>query len=259
VTALVEVSALTRSFGTTVAVDGLDLAIASGSRHAVIGPNGAGKTTLLHLISGELPPTAGRIVYDGRDVTRMARPKRSRLGIARTFQQPTVWGSLTVSDNMALAAWRHSERRGLWRRPRYRALAEDCRPLLADVGIADLADRTAGGLAHGERRMLDIAMALAARPKLLLLDEPAAGLTDDGAERLLAALRALPPEVTVVVVEHDFAFVSAIADTVTVLHDGRPLAAGTPTEIAADAEVRRAYLGVTDLSVTTPGATEETV
>ncbi|NUP51361.1 MAG: ABC transporter ATP-binding protein [Catenulispora sp.] len=242
-TDMIEVSGLTKAFGPTVAVADLDLTFAAGARHAVIGPNGAGKTTLLHLISGELRPTSGRIRYDGRDITRGGRAKRSRLGIARTFQQPTVWGSLSVSDNVALAAWPHTAARGAWRRGRYRALAEDSGRHLETVGIAALAGRPAGALSHGERRMLDIAMALAADPRVLLLDEPAAGLTEHGVERLLTALRALPPEVTVVVVEHDFAFVSELADTVTVLHDGRLLATGTPAQITADAAVRTAYLG----------------
>jgi branched-chain amino acid transport system ATP-binding protein len=241
---MIEVSGLTKAFaGGTLAVGGLDLAFEAGLRHAVIGPNGAGKTTLLNLISGEMPPTAGRIRYNGRDVTRTTRAKRSRLGIARTFQQPTVWSTLSVADNIALAAWPHSEVRGKWRRGRYRRLSEACECYLETAGITALADRPAGALAHGERRMLDIGMALAAGPRVLLLDEPAAGLTDQGVERLLEAMRALPREVTVVVVEHDFAFVSAVADTVTVLQDGTLLATGTPAEIAADPAVRAAYLG----------------
>ena len=241
---MVEVSGLTKAFaGGTLAVADLDLAFEAGLRHAVIGPNGAGKTTLLNLISGELPPTSGRIRYNGRDVTRTTRAKRSRLGIARTFQQPTVWSTLSVADNIALAAWPHSDLRGKWRRRRYRKLSEACESYLETAGISALSDRPAGALAHGERRMLDIGMALAADPRVLLLDEPAAGLTDQGVERLLAAMRALPAEVTVVVVEHDFAFVSAVADTVTVLQDGKLLATGTPAEIAADAAVRSAYLG----------------
>jgi len=241
---MIEVSALTKAFsGGTLAVGGLDLTFEAGGRHAVIGPNGAGKTTLLNLISGELPPTSGRIRYNGRDVIRITRATRSRLGIARTFQQPTVWSTLSVADNIALAAWPHSDVRGKWRRRRYRRLSEACESYLETAGITALADRPAGALAHGERRMLDIGMALAADPRVLLLDEPAAGLTDQGVERLLEAMRALPREVTVVVVEHDFAFVSAIADTVTVLQDGTLLATGTPAEIAADAAVRAAYLG----------------
>jgi branched-chain amino acid transport system ATP-binding protein len=243
-TPVIEVSGLTKAFaGGTLAVGGLDLSFAAGGRHAVIGPNGAGKTTLLNLIAGELRPSAGRIRYDGRDVTRTARAKRSRLGIARTFQQPTVWSTLSVADNIALAAWPHSQVRAKWRRRRYRTLSEACEGYLETAGITALSARPAGALAHGERRMLDIGMALAADPRVLLLDEPAAGLTDQGVERLLAAMRALPEQVTVVVVEHDFAFVSAVADTVTVLQDGKLLATGTPKEIAADAAVRTAYLG----------------
>ena len=242
-TVLLSLTGLTRSFGSTTAVDGLDIEVDAGSRHALIGPNGAGKTTVLNLVSGEITPGSGRIAFDGDDVTHLSRPRRARLGIARTFQQPAAMESLTALDNVALAAWRLSGIRMQWRRSAFGRLAGECLPHLAAVGLESLAFRKAGSLAHGERRMLDIAMALASRPKLLLLDEPAAGLTDEGVERLLGVVRALPEEVTVVVVEHDFAFVSAVADTVTVLHDGRKLATGTPAEITADATVRTAYLG----------------
>ena len=255
--ATIEVKGLTKAFSATVAVSGLDLGFQAGQRHAVIGPNGAGKTTLLNLISGELRPTAGQIRYNGRDVTRTTRAKRSRLGIARTFQQPTVWSTLSVADNIALAAWPHSAVRGKWQRRRYRRLSEACECYLETAGITALADRPAGALAHGERRMLDIGMALAADPRVLLLDEPAAGLTDQGVERLLTAMRALPEEVTVVVVEHDFAFVAEIADMVTVLQDGTLLATGTPAEIAADATVRAAYLGESVAATTATTAVED--
>jgi branched-chain amino acid transport system ATP-binding protein len=148
-----------------------------------------------------------------------------------------------VLDNVGVAAWRHSEHRGVWRRAPYRRLTADCMHFLESVGLEAIAHRVADTLGHGERRMLDIAMALACRPKLLLLDEPAAGLTEEGVSRLMKAVLTLPPDVTVIVVEHDFAFVAAVADTVTVLHEGRKLASGTPAEIAADAEVQAAYLG----------------
>jgi branched-chain amino acid transport system ATP-binding protein len=240
---MVALRGLTRRFGGTPAVDRLDLDIARGSRHAVIGPNGAGKTTLLNLVAGDDRPSEGRILIDGADVTRAIRGRRARLGVARTFQQPAVLGSLTALDNVAVAAWRTSGVSGKWRRGPYRKLAEDCVPYLAAVGLAGSELRIAATLAHGERRMLDLAMALATRPKLLLLDEPAAGLTDDGVQRLLASVLALPPEVTIIVVEHDFAFVSAVADTVTVLRDGRELATGTPAAVAADPAVQAAYLG----------------
>ena len=151
---MIEVSGLTKAFaGGTLAVGGLDLGFEAGGRHAVIGPNGAGKTTLLNLISGELPPTSGRIRYDGRDVTRITRAKRSRLGIARTFQQPTVWSTLSVADNIALAAWPHSDVRGKWRRRRYRALSEACECYLETAGITALADRP--GRRAGARRAAD--------------------------------------------------------------------------------------------------------
>ncbi|MGW1995527.1 ABC transporter ATP-binding protein [Embleya sp. NPDC001921] len=228
-------------------MDGLDLTVRRGARHALLGPNGAGKSTVLGMVAGAIPVTSGSIVFAGRDITRLPPARRSRLGIARAFQQPAVVPSLSVLDNVTLAAWRHSRVTGTaWRPTRYRALAGEAATHLETVGLTDRADEIAGELSHGSRRLLDIAMALAGHPKLLLLDEPAAGLTDTDIERLAAVLKALPAEVTMVLVEHNFALVREVTDTVTVLASGQLLATGTPDEIAADQAVRDTYLGASE-------------
>ncbi|MFI6583762.1 ATP-binding cassette domain-containing protein [Embleya sp. NPDC050493] len=245
--ALLTVTGLTRRYGALAAVDGLDLTVRRGARHALLGPNGAGKSTVLGMIAGAIPVTSGSIVFAGRDITGLAPARRSRIGIARAFQQPAVVPSLSVLDNVTLAAWRHAEVTGTaWRPGRYRALAGEAATHLETVGLTDRADEIAGELSHGSRRLLDIAMALAGHPKLLLLDEPAAGLTDTDIERLAAVLKALPAEVTMVLVEHNFALVREVTDTVTVLASGQLLATGTPDEIAADQAVRDTYLGASE-------------
>lgn len=245
--ALLTITGLTRRYGALAAVDGLDLTVRRGARHALLGPNGAGKSTVLGMVAGATPVTSGSIVFAGRDITRLPPARRSRLGIARAFQQPAVVPSLSVLDNVTLAAWRHARVAGTaWRPTRYRALAGEAATHLETVGLTDRADEIAGELSHGSRRLLDIAMALAGHPKLLLLDEPAAGLTDTDIERLAAVLKALPAEVTMVLVEHNFALVREVTDTVTVLASGQLLATGTPDEIAADQAVRDTYLGASE-------------
>lgn len=245
--ALLTITGLTRRYGALAAVDGLDLTVRRGARHALLGPNGAGKSTVLAMIAGANPVTSGSIVFDGRDITDLAPARRSRLGIARAFQQPAVVPSLSVLDNVTLAAWRHARRGGIaWRPARYRALAGEAAIHLETVGLTARADEVAGELSHGSRRLLDIAMALAGHPKLLLLDEPAAGLTDTDIELLADVLKALPAEVTMVLVEHNFALVREVTDTVTVLASGQLLATGTPDEIAEDRAVRDTYLGASE-------------
>ncbi|GCD97465.1 branched-chain amino acid ABC transporter ATP-binding protein/permease [Embleya hyalina] len=245
--ALLTITGLTRRYGALAAVDGLDLTVRRGARHALLGPNGAGKSTVLAMIAGANPVTSGSIVFDGRDVTDLAPARRSRLGIARAFQQPAVVPSLSVLDNVTLAAWRHARRGGIaWRPSRYRSLAGEAAIHLETVGLTARADEIAGELSHGSRRLLDIAMALAGHPKLLLLDEPAAGLTDTDIELLADVLKALPAEVTMVLVEHNFALVREVTDTVTVLASGQLLATGTPDEIAEDRAVRDTYLGASE-------------
>lgn len=223
---LLSLSGLTRRFGSLTALDALDLRLEPGARHAVIGPNGAGKSTLLHLVAGALRPTAGRIRFAGRDITRTGPARRARLGLARTFQTPAVCDSLTVRDNISLVG----------RTP-------DAREVLDALGLGAHARLPAGRLPHGTRRLLEIGVALAGRPRLLLLDEPAAGLTADDVPRLLAVLAALPGAPAVLLVEHHMDVVGAVADTVTVLHHGRVLATGSPAEVAADQAVAGVYFG----------------
>ncbi|MEV1045773.1 ABC transporter ATP-binding protein [Streptomyces sp. NPDC049916] len=242
---VLDLSALTRRYGSFTAVDDVSLRLPPGARHAVIGPNGAGKTTLLNLIAGTDRPDHGTVVLDGADVTRKAPHRRSRLGIARSFQHPVVIGELSVLDNVTLAGWpHHPRRRGAWRSPsRYREHTESALARLETVGLAPLARRPAHTLSHGQRRMLDLAAALSGAPRLLLLDEPAAGLTDVDIERLLGVLGALPASVAVILVEHHVEVVAELASTVTVLAAGRVLVTGPTREALTDPRVREAYNG----------------
>lgn len=252
---VLDLARLTRRYGSLIAVDDVSLRLPAGARHAVIGPNGAGKTTLLNLIAGTDRPDHGTIVLEGTDITRTATAKRSRLGMARSFQQPVVMGDLTVLDNIVLAGWpHHPKRRGAWRSPsRYRQHTESAGRHLETVGLADLAHRPASTLSHGQRRMLDLAAALAGNPRLLLLDEPAAGLTDGGIGRLLGLLGGLPESVAIILVEHHVEVVAQLATTATVLSAGRVLVTGPTQEVLAHPEVRDAYhnTGTTPSAATT--------
>ncbi|MFF5770926.1 ABC transporter ATP-binding protein [Streptomyces californicus] len=245
---------LTRRYGTLTAVDGVSLRLVPGARHAVIGPNGAGKTTLLNLIAGTDRPDGGAIALEGADITRRGTAARSRLGIARSFQQPSVVTELSVLDNVVLAGWTHRPRhRGAWRRPSlHRSRQETAVRHLEAVGLADLAHRPAGVLSHGQRRMLDLAAALAGDPRLLLLDEPAAGLTDAGIDRLLGIVGGLPPAVAVILVEHHVEVVAHLATDTTVLAAGQVIATGPTREVLARPDVRAAYHGSASAAV--PGA-----
>jgi branched-chain amino acid transport system ATP-binding protein len=227
-----EVTGLRRSFGALRAVDGVDLALAAGARDALIGPNGAGKSTLFRLIAGNLAPSGGRIVFDGADVTAASEERRARLGIGQTFQHSSLFLSMTAAENVAIGARRASG-----------PLRARVDALLAEVGLEGRAAAPAATLAHGERRQLEIAVALAARPRLLLLDEPFAGMSAAERERTAALVQRLPAEVTVLFVEHDLDLVFRIARRVTVLHLGRVLASGTPEEVRLSPAVQEAYLG----------------
>jgi branched-chain amino acid transport system ATP-binding protein len=240
---LLSTDGLTRRYGPVAAVDGVDLRIPAGQRRALIGPNGAGKTTLLDLIAGASRPDGGRIHFGGWDVTRLAPARRALLGIGRTHQRPAVWTSLTALENVVVAGWRAPERRrrGWCSDPATERLAQ---ALLERVGLARLSGTVAGWLSHGQRRQLEIAMALAGRPRLLLLDEPASGLSAGELELLRAVLSGLPRSVTLLVVEHRLDLVFALADEVTVLRDGRVVASGTPAEVAASPAARQAYVEV---------------
>jgi branched-chain amino acid transport system ATP-binding protein len=241
-TAVLHCTGVRRAFGALRAVDGVDLAIAPGARHALIGPNGAGKSTLLRLIAGGMRVDGGSIRLNGRDITSAPEAQRARLGIGQTFQHSSLFPTLTAADNVALAVQR---RRGtpwlpLPQRPTWGASVNE---LLARVGLADRAHHTIGTLSYGECRQLEVAVALAAEPHVLLLDEPAAGMSATGTARLLELLRGLPAEITLVFVEHDLDLAFELATDMTVLHLGRVLMSGRPAEVRISEEVQRAYLG----------------
>ena len=242
---VLRVSGLVRRFGGMIAVDALDLDLAPGERLAVIGPNGAGKTTLFRLIAGELRPDAGSIGMLGEDVTRLPAWRRARLGLSRTYQVANLFGRLTVADNIRLAMT--SGRPSGWRsvRPISRddAIASETEDLLERVDLAGRMRTTVAALSHGEQRQLEIAMALAARPRLLLLDEPAAGLSAAERGMLRALIQGLPRTLPLVLIEHDMSIVFDLADRVLCLHQGRPVATGTPDQIRADERVQAVYLG----------------
>jgi branched-chain amino acid transport system ATP-binding protein len=242
---LLEARGLVKRFGGVVATDGVDLTVQPGEIHAVIGPNGAGKTTLIAQLAGELHPDAGLIRLAGVDVTGLPAPVRSARGLARSFQVTSIFRDFSVADNVALAVQAHAGSSfRFWRDARHDpALREPALAALAEVGLADRAAALAGNLAHGEQRQLEIAMALATRPRLLLLDEPTAGMGPDESARMVALLRALKGHQAVLLVEHDMDAVFALADRITVLVYGRVIAAGAPEAIAANPAVRDAYLG----------------
>jgi branched-chain amino acid transport system ATP-binding protein len=242
---LLEVRGLRKRFGGLVATDGVDLDVATGETVAVIGPNGAGKTTLIAQLSGDLAPDAGRIRFAGADITALPAPARSRLGLARSFQITSIFREFSALDNVALAVQAHAGHSfRFWRPARVEArLREPARAILEQVGLGARGDVAAGTLAHGEQRQLEIAMALATRPALLLLDEPVAGMGTEESARMVQLLRTLRGRHTIVLVEHDMDVVWALADRINVMVYGRVIATGSPESIRANPEVRRAYLG----------------
>ena len=242
---LLQVSHLAKRFEGIVATDDIVLDVAAGELHAVIGPNGAGKTTLIAQLSGQLTPDSGRIHFAGNDITQLRMYRRSALGLARSFQITSLFLDLSVLDNVALAVQAQAGHSfHFWRNARAEPeLREPGRALLARVGLSDRADWPASVLSHGEHRQLELAMALAGSPRMLLLDEPMAGLGPEESARMVEMLRALKKELTILLVEHDMEAVFALADRITVLVYGRVIASGAPADIRANATVRDAYLG----------------
>ena len=243
--ALLRVEKLVRRFGGIVATDHVSLDVASGELHAIIGPNGAGKTTLISQLTGQLLPHSGTIRLAGRDITRVPAYRRSALGLARSFQITSLLPDFTALDNVALAAQAHDGHSfHFWGNARkvshLRKAAQDA---LDRVGLGHRADIVVSRLSHGEQRELELAVALATRPQLLLLDEPMAGLGITESARMVKLLQELRREVTIVLVEHDMDAVFALADRISVLVYGRVIASGVPAEIRKDEEVKRAYLG----------------
>jgi branched-chain amino acid transport system ATP-binding protein len=243
----ISTASVTVRFGAVAALQDVSLEIPSGERRALIGPNGAGKTTLFDVISGARQPTSGRVLLADADVTRLSTWRRARLGLARTFQRSALFPTLTTAENLALAV-RARMRTGwrLWPSRVERDVASEVSSRLDAAGLGELARRPAWTLAHGEQRALEIELALASQPRLLLLDEPMAGLS--GAERQAAVtrLRSLPEQVTLVLVEHDLDVVFAVAQRISVLDHGVLIAEGTPGEIRADHRVQEVYLGRAD-------------
>ena len=239
----IEVEAVEVRFGAVIALAGVNLEIAAGERRALIGPNGAGKSTLFNVIAGETRAGSGRVRLDGADVTGVASWRRARLGLARTFQRSTLFGGLSVAENLALAI-RAREHSG-WRfwPGAERALRTEIGERLERAGLAAEAGRPASKLSHGRQRALEIELALSARPRALLLDEPMAGLSGEERQTAVARLQALPRDVTLLIVEHDLDTVFAIADLVTVLDHGTRIADGTAAEVRADPRVQEVYLG----------------
>jgi branched-chain amino acid transport system ATP-binding protein len=242
---VLEVRGLTKSFGALRASDGIDFDVREGETHAVIGPNGAGKTTFIGQLAGDLRPDAGRIVFAGEDVTALPPARRARKGLARSFQITSVYNEFTALENAMLAVQAragHSFR--FWRAARRDpALREPARRFLGDVGLAGRADVLAANMSHGEHRQLEVAMALALGPRLLLLDEPMAGMGIEESQRMISFLGTLKGRYTMVLVEHDMDAVFRLADRISVLVYGRLIATGEPEAIRASADVRAAYLG----------------
>ena len=243
--ALLRTRALTKRFGGLTVADAVDLEVLPGELHAVIGPNGAGKTTLINQLIGEVPPDSGTIEFDGRDITGLPSYRRSLLGLARTYQITSVFHDFSALENTALAAQAHDGHSyGVWRPAAQEGgLNERALQALAEVGLTDKRHALAAELSHGEHRQLELAMGLVARPKVLLLDEPMAGMGGAESASLSRLLASLKRRYTIVLIEHDMDVVFALADRITVLVYGKAIACGIPAEIRASVEVKRAYLG----------------
>jgi branched-chain amino acid transport system ATP-binding protein len=242
---LLEIEGLTKRFGGVVAADEISLVLPAGELHAIIGPNGAGKSTLIAQLTGEIVPDSGRIRFDGQDITHVPVYRRSQLGLARSFQVTTLFPDFSALDNVVLSVQAHSGHSfRFWRNARSEIeLREPAQAVLSRVGLAERAAIPVADLSHGERRQLEIAMALAGRPRMLLLDEPMAGMGPEESARLVELLRALKGAVTVMLIEHDIDAVFALADRISVLVYGRIIATGDPVAIRSDLAVREAYLG----------------
>jgi len=244
-TVVLETIDLAKRFSGIIAANNISLQIAKGARHALIGPNGAGKTTLINLLTGVLRPTGGRILLDGEDITNLPTHKRVRLGIVRTFQINQLFSELTPLETIGLAV---SERRGQgldwWRIVGSRSdLVTEVVEILERFHLTDVIDKRTAVLPYGKQRLLEIAVAIACRPRVLLLDEPAAGVPEDERHEILAAVAALPDDVSVLLIEHDMDIVFAFADRISVLVNGALFVEGSPEEVANDARVKAVYLG----------------
>lgn len=247
-TPVLRTEGLTRRFGELAAVSGVSLALPRGARHALIGPNGAGKTTLINLLTGVLAPTSGDVFLGEERITSLRQHPRVKRGLTRTFQINTLFPGLTVLESVVLAILEREGRAAEWRRPvaRHRDDVVEAMDLLATLRLAVDANTRTASLPYGRQRLVEIALALATRPRILLLDEPAAGIPAAESAEVFGAIAALPPSVTVLFIEHDMGLVFRFAERITVLAAGRILAEGTPEEVARDERVREVYLGRED-------------
>ena len=244
--ALLQTQNLTKSFGALTAVNDVTLSIAEGSLHSIIGPNGAGKTTLFNLLTGTFPRTSGRIVFDQKEITGTPAHRVAHLGLARSYQRTTVFPALSLLDNAWVAAFATGKSwDGLLfkKSSSYPEIQERSLHALRDVGLESKANQPAREISHGEQRQLELALALAAAPRVLLLDEPAAGLSPEETRRMVALVRALKGRYTIVLIEHKIDIIMSVSDRISVMHFGSLIAEGTPGEIQRNPEVRRAYLG----------------
>jgi ABC-type branched-subunit amino acid transport system ATPase component len=242
---VLETVALDRHFGGIIATNQVSLQVEKGARHALIGPNGAGKTTLINLLTGVLRPSAGRIMLDGQDITPLEPHQRVRLGIARTFQINQLFADLTPLETLGLAV---SERLGSgtdwWRLVGTKAgVVDEIVSLLQRFGLTDVMDERTAVLPYGKQRLLEIALAFACKPRVLLLDEPAAGVPEAERHEILATIEALPKDVTVLLIEHDMDIVFSFADRISVLVNGELFVEGAPDDVARDPRVKAVYLG----------------
>jgi branched-chain amino acid transport system ATP-binding protein len=244
--ALLETKSLSKSFGALAAVKDVTLEITEGSLHSIIGPNGAGKTTLFNLLTGAFPPTSGRIIFDGKDITGTPANRVAHLGLARSFQRTNVFPAFSLLDNVWVAAFATGRSWGglLFKKStNYPEATERARAALSDVGLLPKAHVAAREISHGEQRQLELAIALAAAPRVLLLDEPAAGLSPEETRNMVALVRKLKGRYTIVLIEHKIDIIMSVSDRISVMHFGSLIAEGPPQEIQRNPEVRRAYLG----------------
>ena len=245
---ILQVRRLAKTFGGLAAVAEVSLDVNVGELHAVIGPNGAGKTTLINMLSGDLSPSAGSIRFGGDEVAHLSPERRSRLGIGRSYQKVNIFAAFSALENCRLAAQSRDPRPWNWLREASSndVIVDTARSALADVGLANRAETIAFTLSHGEQRQIEIAMSLATQPKLLLLDEPLAGLGIEESSRMVELIRRIAQTHAILLVEHDMDAIFQLARVLTVMVDGKVLASGKPDEVRADEQVQRAYLGKVD-------------
>jgi len=244
--AILKTENLSKSFGALAAVKDVSLGIEAGSLHSIIGPNGAGKTTLFNLLTGTFPPTSGRIIFDQKDITGTPAHRIAHLGLARSYQRTSVFPAFSLFDNVWVAAFAcgSSWKGFLWKRTDgYPEATERARQALSDVGLEKKSHQLAREISHGEQRQLELAIALAAAPRVLLLDEPAAGLSPEETRNMVALVRGLKGRYTIVLIEHKIDIIMSVSDRISVMHFGSLIAEGSPEEIQRNPEVRRAYLG----------------